>query len=137
MYVSRPILFCCCFIRVGKCCYDLGYLDCNNQVSVCKPAKNTFWEVRPQYRRASPWGCLGVGCCSVQPTLPYFQDFADILDVYIRKWEFKSHVSSASLETWGKSVFAKWRQEEFGREGKLLFSSFRKYDNNSKLGAPE
>lgn len=37
----------------------------------------------------------------------------------------------------GKLAFAKWRQEEFGGEGNLLFSSFGEYESKSKLKAPK
>lgn len=58
------------------------------------------------------------------------QGFADILDVHTRKCEFKSCISSASLEPWRKvSVFAKWRQEECGGEGNLSFSSFGEHES--------
>lgn len=42
--------------------------------------------------------------------------------------------NSASLQPGGKSVSAKWRQEELGREGNLCFQVLRGYDNKSRLG---
>lgn len=150
-YLSGPPDLICpaaLFQQVEEYCSDLGCLDGNEQVSrainKCQIAnqrdplwgrgweggESPFWE-SPESLPLEP------GSSSDPAHTFCSRGFADILDVQTRKCEFKSCVSSASLEPWGKVSVCQVETGGMWWGGQLFsFSSFGEHESKSKLKTP-